>query len=60
MNRTDNVTEHPGETECVLRDEELEAVNGGTTGAGIHALMVAYQWRKCLDQMLPQGGACGD
>ena len=29
MNGTENVTERPGESECALRDEELEAVNGG-------------------------------
>jgi hypothetical protein len=60
MNRTENVTQHPGETERVLRDEEIEAVTGGTTGASMHALLVLAQWRKCLDQMLPTGGACGD
>jgi hypothetical protein len=60
MNRTETMTERPGETGRVLRDEEMEAVNGGTTGASIHALLVYAQWRKCLDQMLPTGGACGD
>jgi hypothetical protein len=29
MSRIDNVTAHPGETVRPLRDEELEAVNGG-------------------------------
>jgi hypothetical protein len=68
---TENVAARPGESEPVLGDEglkagshftdaELDAVAGGTTGAGIHAMLVAYQWQKCLDQFLPTGGACGD
>jgi hypothetical protein len=33
MDRIENVTAHPGEPERPLRDEELEAVNGGTVRA---------------------------
>jgi hypothetical protein len=33
MDRIENVTAHPGETERPLRDEELEAVNGGVNNA---------------------------
>ena len=33
MNGTENVAERRGETERALRDEELEAVNGGTIRA---------------------------
>jgi hypothetical protein len=29
MNRIESMTSHPGETERPLRDDELEAVNGG-------------------------------
>jgi hypothetical protein len=33
MSRIENATAHPGETERPLRDDELEAVNGGTIRA---------------------------
>jgi hypothetical protein len=33
MDRIENVTARPGETERPLRDEELEAVNGGAIRA---------------------------
>jgi hypothetical protein len=33
MNRIESMTSHPGETERPLRDDELEAVNGGVNNS---------------------------
>jgi hypothetical protein len=70
MNRTENLTTQPGETERVLCDQdldaakdqlseaELDAVAGGAM-EGFHAYAAHVARRMCLDQMLPSGGACG-